>query len=135
MCVDFAFINGASRVILIDCVEWRLKLVKEKQPRVELVNFKELPKGTTVPAKLKEMNHGGVDVALECVAGEYPKGWAHTIELALGLETDTSEIINECIEACKSFGRVGVTGVYVGYVSLLQVVVMALHSADRLCAD
>lgn len=46
---------------------------------------------------------------------EYPKSWAHTIELAAGLETDTSEILNECIESVKNFGRVGITGVYVGY--------------------
>ena len=46
---------------------------------------------------------------------EYPKSWFHTIELAVGLETDTSEILNECIESVKNFGRVGVTGVYVGY--------------------
>ncbi|KAI9710649.1 MAG: hypothetical protein M1828_002136 [Chrysothrix sp. TS-e1954] len=118
MCADFAFLNKASRVIMIDPVQWRLDLVKAKQPKVELVNFTELPKGTTVTSKLKEMNHGGVDVALECVAGEYPKGWAHAIELALGLETDTSEILNEMITSCKAFGRCGITGVYVGYVGL-----------------
>ena len=34
----------------------------------------------------------------------------------LGAETDTSEIVNEMIERVKNFGRVGITGVYVGYV-------------------
>ena len=48
------------------------------------------------------------------VPGEYPKGWAHTLEIMVGLETDTSEILNEMIESVKSFGRVGITGVYVG---------------------
>jgi threonine dehydrogenase-like Zn-dependent dehydrogenase len=33
------------------------------------------------------------------------------------METDTSEIINEMIASVKNFGRVGVTGVYVGFVS------------------
>ena len=37
--------------------------------------------------------------------------------MAIGAETDTSEIINEMIEGVRNFGRVGVTGVYVGYVS------------------
>ena len=31
-----------------------------------------------------------------------------------GLETDTSEIINEMIESVRNFGKCGVTGVYVG---------------------
>jgi threonine dehydrogenase-like Zn-dependent dehydrogenase len=37
--------------------------------------------------------------------------------MLLGMETDTSEIINEMIASVKNFGRVGVTGVYVGFVS------------------
>lgn len=27
----------------------------------------------------------GIDVALECAAGEYAKGWGHAIEMAVGL--------------------------------------------------
>lgn len=116
MCVDFAFMNGAKRVIVID-QNWRLDYVKSKYPKAETLDFSQLPKGETVVSQLKKLVHGGPDVALECVAGEYPKGWAHTIEIAAGLETDTSEILNEMIESVKNFGRVGVTGVYVGYVS------------------
>ena len=114
MCADFAFMNGASRVIMID-QNWRLDFVKKKTSKVETLDFSSLPKGTTVTSKLKEMVKGGPDVALECVAGEYPKGWAHYFELQFGLETDTSEIVNECITSVKSFGRVGVTGIYAGY--------------------
>ena len=70
-----------------------------------------------MPAELKKMAKNGPDVALECVAGEYPKSLAHKLEIAAGLETDTSEILNEMIESVKNYGRVGITGVYVGYVS------------------
>lgn len=62
----------------------------------------------------------GPDVALECVAGEYAKGWAHYFELILGMETDTSEIVNEMITSVKNFGRCGITGVYVGFVSTIN---------------
>lgn len=117
MAAEFAFMNGASRVIVIDC-NWRLDFVKQKNPKIETINFKTLPSGTTVVSKLKEMvPPEGPDVALECVAGEYAKSLAHKTEIALGLETDTSEIVNEMMESVKSFGRCGVTGVYVGYVS------------------
>ena len=57
---------------------------------------------------------GGLNIALECVAGEYPKTWSQKEKLATGLVTDTSDIINEMIKSVKSFGRCGVTGVYVG---------------------
>jgi threonine dehydrogenase-like Zn-dependent dehydrogenase len=117
MAADFAFMNGASRVIIID-QNWRLDYVKVKYPKVETLDFSSLPRGTTVTSKLKEMVNGrGPDVALECVAGEYAKGWAHYFELQLGLETDTSEIINEMITSVRNYGRCGITGVYVGFVS------------------
>lgn len=121
MCAEMSFRNGASRVILIDGgpASWRLDFVKSKIPKVETLNYTGLPRGRTVTAELKDMVHGGPDVALECVAGEYAKGWAHYFEMMLGFETDTSEIINEMITSVKSFGRCGITGVYVGYVSLV----------------
>jgi len=115
MCADFALMQGAKRIIMID-QNWRLDFIKERYPKIETVDFSQLGGTKGVVTKLKEMVDGrGPDVALECVAGEYPKGWAHTIELAVGLETDTSEIINECIESVRNYGRVGVTGVYVGF--------------------
>ncbi|KAK3670134.1 hypothetical protein LTR78_009981 [Recurvomyces mirabilis] len=115
MCADFSFMNGASRVIMVD-QNWRLDFVKEKYPKVELLDFSKIKETKGVVTELKKMTDGrGPDVALECVAGEYPKGWLHTIEMAAGLETDTSEILNEMIESVKNFGSVGITGVYVGY--------------------
>lgn len=117
MAAEMSFTNGASRVILIDggAGAWRLDFCKEKMPKLEIINYTSLPRGTTVTSKLKEMEHGGPDVALECVAGEYAKGWAHYFEMMIGAETDTSEIVNEMITSVKNYGRCGITGVYVGF--------------------
>jgi hypothetical protein len=38
--------------------------------------------------------------------------------MMLGMETDTSEIVNEMITSVRNFGRYGITGVYVGFVSI-----------------
>ena len=117
-CADFAFKKGAGRVILIDggAGSWRLDWVKQRLPKLETLNFTDLPRGESVTSQLKKMTDGlGVDVALECAAGEYAKGWAHYFEMLMGLETDTSELINEMITSCRAFGRCGVTGVYVGF--------------------
>lgn len=118
MCVDFSFMNGASRVIVIDS-NWRLDFIKERYPRAEVLDYSKLGRGETVTSKLKEMtDNRGPDTALECVAGEYAKGWAHYFEMMLGMETDTSEIVNEMITSVRNFGRCGITGVYVGFVRL-----------------
>ncbi|KAJ9156019.1 Alcohol dehydrogenase GroES-like domain-containing protein [Pleurostoma richardsiae] len=124
MCGVFAVNEGASKVIFVD-TEPRLTFIKERWPakhadKLELVDFKKLSHGVTskdtVVSTLKELCGGrGPDVALECAAGEYAKGWMHWLEMQVGAETDTSEILNEMIEGVRNYGRAGVTGVYVGY--------------------
>ena len=106
--------EGASRVIIIDN-NWRLDYVKSKLPNIETINYSTLKSGQTVTSVLKELVHEGPDVALECAAGEYAKSIAHKMEMALGAETDTSELLNEMITSVKSFGRCGITGIYVGF--------------------
>ncbi|OBT77243.1 hypothetical protein VF21_04070 [Pseudogymnoascus sp. 05NY08] len=114
MTADFSLHNGASRVILIDN-NWRLAYAKSKCHRVETLDYTALKPGTTVTSKLREMVPGGPDVCIECAAGEYAKGWAHYFELMLGMETDTSELVNEMLTSVKSYGRCGITGVYTGF--------------------
>ncbi|KAK3942883.1 chaperonin 10-like protein [Diplogelasinospora grovesii] len=120
----FAVGEGASKIIFID-TEPRLSFVKSRWPsehkdKLEMVDFKKLSFGVTnketVVSKLKELcGNRGPDCAIECAAGEYAKGWMHWLEMSLGAETDTSEILNEMIEGVRNYGRAGVTGVYVGY--------------------
>ncbi|KAF2669750.1 GroES-like protein [Microthyrium microscopicum] len=124
MAAVYAMDEGAKKIIFVD-TEPRLSETKNRfsakdQSKIELLDFKKVSFGVTnkptVVSTLKEMTEGrGPDVALECAAGEYPKGWMHTLEIALGAETDTSEIINEMIEGVRNYGRCGVTGVYAAY--------------------
>lgn len=126
----FAIGEGAKKIIFVD-TEPRLSQIRERFPaqhkdKLEVVDFKKLShgitSGKTVVDRLKELCDGrGPDVALECAAGEYAKGWAHWLEMAVGAETDTSEIINEMIEGVRNYGRCGVTGVYVGYTNHFNV--------------
>lgn len=123
----FALREGASKVIFVD-TEPRLSFVAGRWPaehrgKLELVDFKKLSSGitgkATVVSRLRDLCDGrGPDCALDCAAGEYAKSWAHWLEMQLGAETDTSEILNEMIEGVRNYGRCGITGVYVGYVSL-----------------
>src|SRR5262245_567787 len=103
----FAVGEGASKIIFVD-TEPRLSFVAGRWPaahkdKIDLVDFKKLSSGVTsketVVSKLKEICSGrGPDCAIECAAGEYAKGWMHWLEMSLGAETDTSEILNEMVE-------------------------------------
>jgi threonine dehydrogenase-like Zn-dependent dehydrogenase len=114
----WAFKKGAKRVIGIDN-NWRTEFAKSRLPGLETINYKEL-KGQTVAAKIHEMVPGGLDAAIEASGGEYAKGWYHKAEMALSLEQDTSEMINECIVCTRKFGRVGIIGDYTGCKCLLR---------------
>lgn len=125
MAGEFSLMTGASSVIFVD-TEPRLGFVRERLKaehvtKVSFIDYKSYSSGITnretVVSTLKELTNGrGPDVAIECAAGEYAKGWMHWLEMTIGAETDTSEILNEMVEGVRNFGRCGITGVYVGYV-------------------
>lgn len=131
----FALGEGASKVIAID-TEPRLSAISQRWPaehkdKLQVLDYKKLSFGITnketVVSKLKELCGGrGPDVAIECAAGEYAKGWMHWLEMSLGAETDTSEILNEMIEGVRNYGRAGITGAYVGYVSEERVLILRI---------
>lgn len=132
MAAEFSFFNGAKRVISIDggSGSWRLDFLKKRMPQLETINFTDLPKGESVTSQLKKMcDNRGPDVAIECAAGEYAQSWQHYFETLLGLETDTSELLNEMITSVRAFGRCGVTGVYAGFVRSLILLFPPLHSS------
>lgn len=105
--------KGAKRVIGIDN-NWRTDYAKSKIKGLETINYTTLKSDESVPSKILEMVPGGVDVCIEATGGEYAKGWTHKMELATGMEQDTSEMVNEAIYATKKFGRVGIISDYVG---------------------
>ncbi|KEY82287.1 glutathione dependent formaldehyde dehydrogenase [Aspergillus fumigatus] len=71
MAAEYSFFHGAKRVILIDSGQgkWRLDFIKKILPKLETIDFANLPKGESVPSTLKKMCDGhGPDVAIECAA-------------------------------------------------------------------
>jgi len=113
MACFWAFHKGAKRVIGIDN-NWRTEYAKSKIPGLETINYTKLKSDESVPTKVHEMVPGGVDVSIDATGGEYGKGWTHKLELGIGAEQDTSEMINECLYSTKKFGRAGIIGDYVG---------------------
>lgn len=114
MACYWAMKRGAKRVIGIDN-NWRTEYTKAKIPGVETINYELLKGDETVPTKIHEMVPGGVDISIDASGGEYGKGFMHKLELAIGMEQDTSEMVNEAIYATRKFGRVGIIGDYVGF--------------------
>ncbi|KAL4458128.1 hypothetical protein ABPG75_012993 [Micractinium tetrahymenae] len=108
-----AFVRGAARVVLVDKQQHRLDWARQKMPRLETINFAE----RDVVETLHEMfaDSRGPDVAIECVGFHYAESLVHKAEMALNLETDTPEIINQMMVAVRKVGRLSIIGDYAGY--------------------
>ncbi|KAG0623445.1 hypothetical protein M758_3G175400 [Ceratodon purpureus] len=106
-----AFARGANRVVLIDTLQYRLDYIKQKLPKVETINRKD----KKVYEELRKLFPHGPDVAIEAAGFHYVQNPLHKVEVAVGMETDTSEIVNELIYSVRKGGRIGIVGDYVGY--------------------
>ncbi|KAK9840580.1 hypothetical protein WJX81_002855 [Elliptochloris bilobata] len=109
--------RGAARVILIDNVADRLSFAQAKIPGLEVIDF---GKEKTLDA-LKRMTEHGPDVCIEAVGFHYCKTMLSRIQMALKLETDPSEILNELIYSCRKAGRISIVGVYSGFTNGLNI--------------
>lgn len=104
----WAKLAGASRVIGIDSVPERLAVAKEKIG-CDVIDFS---KQTDVVNAIYELEPEGVDCSIDAAAFRYTKGILHTVQRAVGLETDSSEIVNEALRATKKFGTISLVADY-----------------------
>lgn len=112
-----AKVRGADKVILIDEFEYRLKHAKSKLPYLITINFKN----EKVYETIRKVLPLGPDVGIDAVGMHYARSVAHKVEVAIGAETDTSEVLNEVIYNVRKGGRVSIIGAYGGYTNHFNV--------------
>jgi len=116
LCVAWVKEMGASRVILIDNVQYRLDRAKNFLG-AEIINFNEKDPVTTI----QEICPGGLDACIDCAAFRYAKTILHKVERAIGLETDACEVPNEMIKLVKKFGYIVLIADYAGFTNHLNI--------------
>ena len=111
-----AFLLGASRVIAIDRIPYRLQMARDKAG-AEILNYEE----HNVLETLREMTGGrGPDKCIDAVGLE---AHSHTpmfaidrAKQAMMMESDRPHALRSAIMACRKGGVVSVIGVYAGLV-------------------
>jgi threonine dehydrogenase-like Zn-dependent dehydrogenase len=109
-----AYLLGASKVIAIDRVPYRLKLAEEKG--AVAVNFEE----TSVLETLRDLTAGrGPDHCVDAVGLEARNGSTvvdayDRVKQAARLETERPHALREAIMSCRNGGTISVVGVYGG---------------------
>jgi len=111
LAVQWAFVRGAKKVVAIDNVQARLDIAA-KLGAVPL-NFDKQDVYETLMKEFPVTK--GPDVAIDCVGFRYNKSWLHAVQKKLNLETDSIDVVVECIKCVRKGGVMVLIGDYVGY--------------------
>lgn len=108
-------LKGARRVLGIDKVAARLELAQD-QFGIEVLDRSDLSSAQVV-SKVQELfpRDEGVDVVIDATGFRFSETLTSKFERAVGLETDTPDILTECVSVVRSFGRVSIIADYVGF--------------------
>lgn len=103
-----AWINGASRVIAIDPLNYRLDKARTVN-KVETIN----PHEEDPIEKIREMTGGrGADVCVDAVGFEAERTVFEKLKATINFEKGTSKVIENCFKAVRRGGTVTIVGVY-----------------------
>lgn len=108
-------LKGARRVLGIDSIPARLELASSK------FGIEVLDRSDLSSAQVMRTLHGlfprdeGVDVAIDATGFRFAETLTSKVQRAVGLETDTADILTECMSVVRCFGRVSIIADYIGY--------------------
>lgn len=103
-----AWLNGASRVIAIDPLDYRLERAK-KVNGVEILN----PHRINVVEAIREMTQGrGADVCVDAVGFEPERNFLDKFKATINFEKGSMKVLDMCFEAVRRMGTVSIMGVY-----------------------
>lgn len=108
MAMKSAWLRGASRVIGIDHLSYRLEIAK-KSGKAETINFKDHD-----PAEIiREMTHGrGADVVVDAVGMEAERSFLDKASQIVHLEAGTINAFKMCVRSVRRGGTISVVGLY-----------------------
>jgi len=103
-----AWINGASRVIAIDPLDYRLAKAKAVN-NVDILN----PHQVDVVEAIREMTGGrGADVCVDAVGFEPERSLFDRLKATINFEKGSIKVLELCFEAVRRMGTVSIVGVY-----------------------
>jgi alcohol dehydrogenase len=103
-----AWINGASRVIAIDPLEYRLEKARYTN-NVDTLN----PHKVDVIEAIREMTGGrGADVCVDAVGFEPERTLFDRLKATINFEKGSMKVLEMCFEAVRRMGTVSIMGVY-----------------------
>jgi threonine dehydrogenase-like Zn-dependent dehydrogenase len=111
MAAKSAWLRGASRVIIVDTLQYRLDMAK-KAANAEGILW-EGSKDKEVIEQIRSLTSGrGADVCVEAVGFEPDRSLIDRAKAVINLEKGSPKVIEACMSAVRRGGIVSVLGVY-----------------------
>jgi len=122
MCIQSAWLQGAGRVVAIDCVPERLEMARTIG-KAETINFLE---ADTYDELQRITNKRGPDSVIDAVGAEAhgmgsPDAVIDRVKAGVGLATDRPHVWRDIIKCVRPGGNVSVPGVYFGYADKIPI--------------
>ncbi|HBG76214.1 MAG TPA: glutathione-dependent formaldehyde dehydrogenase, partial [Clostridiales bacterium] len=108
LCMKWAAFGGASRIIAVDNIPYRLKHAAGYD-RVETINFDDYD---NTGEYIKQITHGGADVVVDCVGMDGKRSALETAETLLKIQGGSKSAIEMSSQAVRKGGTVSIVGVY-----------------------
>jgi S-(hydroxymethyl)glutathione dehydrogenase/alcohol dehydrogenase len=103
-----AWINGASRVIAIDPLDYRLEKARAVN-KVDTIN----PNKVDVVEAIREMTGGrGADVCVDAVGFEPERNLMDKLKATVNFQKGSMKVLDLCFKAVRRSGTVSILGVY-----------------------
>jgi threonine dehydrogenase-like Zn-dependent dehydrogenase len=111
MSAYLAKFRKAALVVGVETVPYRKELALSHGRVDTVVDFRT----EDVVSRIQELIPGGPDVCIDATAFRYTEGLLHRVQRAMRLETDSPEVLNECLTVVKKGGIVVAIADYYAY--------------------
>nr|CCA26038.1 S(hydroxymethyl)glutathione dehydrogenase putative [Albugo laibachii Nc14] len=115
-CAAWARHKGASRIIGIDNVPERLTLAQKKFG-VEAFDRQHFSSQELLKRLRGTVPLGGMDAVIDATGFRFSETWQHRIQRVTGRHSSTPEMLTECLQLVRKFGRVALIADYLGRVN------------------
>nr|CCA23797.1 S(hydroxymethyl)glutathione dehydrogenase putative [Albugo laibachii Nc14] len=107
-------LKKANTIVGIDTVSERIQLAR-KQFKIQVLDRTGMSSDQVMHALQGYVPAGGADAVIDATGFRFSQTWSDRIERAVGLETDSPEILAECFYMVRKYGRVSIIADYIGF--------------------
>jgi threonine dehydrogenase-like Zn-dependent dehydrogenase len=118
-------LRGVGKIVTIDSVKERLDLAL--QLGSDAIDRTGLSSSQLVD-EVMTMIPNGADVCIDATSFRPSNSWLNRLKRATQLDSETSEVLHECLQIARPFGRLTVIGDYVGSVNQFPLGLMLCKS-------